>query len=242
MTPLLFSAVFLAYVVKGLCGFANTLVFGTVMSFSRDNLAVSPLDLVLSFPANFVLAWKNRKQISFRTCVPLCLIMLAGSTAGTFLLKNGSPAIVKILFGIVITGVSSYLFYGEYHPGTGAMHPAVLALIGAAAGVMSGMFGIGALLAAYIGQTSKDDSEFKGNINFIFFVENVFRMILYPATGILTLELFREGLMLLPVMAAGLCTGMVIAEKMNGKLLKKAVIIALLLSGVSLVITSALKL
>ena len=48
-----------AYFIKGLCGFANTLVFTTILSFGVANVNISPIDLLLGFPANLLLtlAW-----------------------------------------------------------------------------------------------------------------------------------------------------------------------------------------
>ena len=44
-------ATLLAFFVKGLTGFANTLVFTTMLSFGQNNLAISPVDctMVVSF-------------------------------------------------------------------------------------------------------------------------------------------------------------------------------------------------
>lgn len=36
-----------AYFIKGLCGFANTLVFTSILSFCASNANISPIDLLL---------------------------------------------------------------------------------------------------------------------------------------------------------------------------------------------------
>ena len=41
---LVIIAVICAFIVKGMCGFANTLVFTTVLSFSTNNINISPLE------------------------------------------------------------------------------------------------------------------------------------------------------------------------------------------------------
>ena len=56
-------AVICAYLVKGMCGFANTLVFSTMMSFTANNVQISPLELVVGYPSNLILTVKNRKQL-----------------------------------------------------------------------------------------------------------------------------------------------------------------------------------
>ena len=57
-------AAVVAYFIKGLCGFANTLVFTAILSFRSVNANISPIDLLLGYPANVILTWKIRKCIS----------------------------------------------------------------------------------------------------------------------------------------------------------------------------------
>lgn len=52
-------AAVVAYFIKGLCGFANTLVFTAILSFGSVNANISPIDLLLGYPANVILTWKN---------------------------------------------------------------------------------------------------------------------------------------------------------------------------------------
>ena len=96
-----------AFFVKGLCGFANTLVFTTILSFGSSNLSITPVELLLGFPTNLILAWKERKSIQWKICVPLIVLVLAGNIPGIFLLKNADSRGVKILFGLVIVGIGA---------------------------------------------------------------------------------------------------------------------------------------
>ncbi len=58
------AAIIAAFFVKGLCGFANTLVFTTILSFGNSNVNISPVELILGYPTNAILAWKERKSIN----------------------------------------------------------------------------------------------------------------------------------------------------------------------------------
>lgn len=51
-----------AFFIKGLCGFANTLVFTSILSFGVNNASISPVELLLGYPGNLLLAWKERKK------------------------------------------------------------------------------------------------------------------------------------------------------------------------------------
>ena len=94
-------AVLAAYFIKGLCGFANTLVLTTILSFGTDNTDISPVDLLLCYPMNGIMTWKNRKKLDRRVCLTLSTLVLAGSIPGAFLLKNLDAHVLKLLFGVV---------------------------------------------------------------------------------------------------------------------------------------------
>ena len=69
------TATLAAFFVKGLCGFANTLVFTSILSFGVSNASISPVELLLGYPTNFILAWKERKSIRWKICLPLALLV-----------------------------------------------------------------------------------------------------------------------------------------------------------------------
>ena len=74
----------------------------------------------------------------------------------------------------------------------------VLAIIGVTAGVLCGLFGVGALLAAYVSRVTEDGSSFKANISAVLIVDNTFRIVLYSVLGLLTLDTVKAALLLMP--------------------------------------------
>ena len=40
-------ATLVAFFIKGLCGFANTLIFNGILSYTANNINISPLEVVL---------------------------------------------------------------------------------------------------------------------------------------------------------------------------------------------------
>ena len=99
--------------VKGMCGFANTLVFGTLAGFFTDNVNISPVDLLLGYPSNLWIAWTERKGIRPKIWIPLSLLVIAGSIPGVFLLKTGDARTIKILFGFVVVFLGLEMFLRE---------------------------------------------------------------------------------------------------------------------------------
>ena len=205
-------AAVVAYFIKGLCGFANTLVFTAILSFGSVNANISPIDLLLGYPANVILTWKNRKNLDPKVYIPLAVLVLAGSIPGAFLLKNVDARAIKLVFGVVVVALGAEMLSREYSKKRVPSSRLVLAIIGVAAGVLCGLFGVGALLAAYV------------------------RIILYSALGLLTFDTVLSVLKLIPFALLGLFLGIKCSNHMDGKNVKKITSVLLILSGISLIL------
>ena len=233
VTPLLVFAVFAAYVVKGLCGFANTLVLSTILGFRESNASISPFDLVLSYPANLLMAWRERRAIQLRICIPLSVMVLLGAIPGAIFLKNADAALVKAIFGVVVVVLGVDMLLRERR-GKKKQSRLLLLAIGVLSGLLGGLFGITAPLAAYVGRTTEDSAAFRGNLCLIFAVENTFRLVLYTAGGLLTGEILRSALMCYPVMILGIFCGVKLAGVIREQTAKRVITITLILLGLSL--------
>lgn len=224
-----------SYFIKGLCGFANTLVFTAILSFGASNANISPIDLLLGCPTNLILTWKNRKSLDPKVFLPLAALVLAGSLPGALLLKNVDARMIKLLFGFVVTGLGAEMLLQEYGRKQVRSSRAVLAVIGIAAGLMCGLFGVGALLAAYVGRVTDNSSSFKANISAVFIVDNTFRIILYSVLRLLTLDTLKFALLLVPFALLGLFAGMGCSRRLDEKRVRKLTSALLVLSGISLI-------
>ena len=145
-----------AYFIKGLCGFANTLVFTSILSFGAANASISPIDLVLGYPTNLILTWRNRRSLDKKVWLPLAALVLLGSVPGALLLKNVDARFIKLLFGLVVGALGAEMIVGTGRKKRPQSSKGTLALIGVAAGMLCGLFGVGALLAAYRGRVTED--------------------------------------------------------------------------------------
>ncbi len=229
-------ATVVAYFIKGLCGFANTLVFTTILSFGTPNVNISPIDLLIGYPTNLILTWENRKKLDSKVYLPLIALVIIGSIPGVFMLKNVNTSIIKLIFGVVVIVLGLEMLLREYSKDSGKSSRILLAIIGVASGVLCGLFGVGALLAAYVSRVTDDSQSFKANISAVFIVDNTFRIILYSTLHILTLDTLKRGLILIPFVLIGLIAGMKYSSIMNKNLAKKITALLLVISGISLVI------
>lgn len=227
-----------AFFVKGLCGFANTLVFTTVLSFGNNNVNISPVELILGYPTNIILAWKERKSIKWSVCLPLALLVIIGSVPGVVFLKNADTSIIKMIFGAVIILIGLEMFLREFQTKKIKQSKVVLGIIGVLSGLLCGLYGIGALLGAYVNRVTDNSSSFKANICMVFWVENTFRIILYGLWGIITWDIVKQAIVLIPLMLIGLALGIFSGKFLDEKVIKKLVIAMLIVSGVALILNN----
>ena len=232
---MMFAAV-CAYFIKGLCGFANTLVFSTILSFSTNNVNISPVELVLGLPSNIMISYKERKSVDWKVCIPLAGLVLLGDIPGILMLKNTDTQVIKGIFGFVIIAIGLEMLFREYM-GSAKKSQILLSVIGVLSGILCGLYGIGALLAAYMGRVTDNSSAFKGNLCIVFLIDNLFRLVMYSVTGIITVDTLKQSVILIPFMGLCLYLGMKGSSFLDEKKIKKLVIIMLILSGISLIVT-----
>lgn len=231
-----FIAAFTAYFVKGLCGFANTLIFTSILSFGAANANISPVDLLLGYPANLIITWKDRRSLDPKVFLPLSILVFAGSIPGALLLRNVDAKPIKLVFGLVVIVLGMEILSREFSKKRARSSKWVLAIIGVTAGMLCGLFGVGALLAAYVSRVTENDESFKANISAVFIADNTFRILLYKALGLLTLDTIKSVIFLIPYALLGLFTGIKCCGQMNDNKVRKITVVLLILSGISLVL------
>lgn len=232
-------AALVGYFVKGVAGIGNTLVVTSVMAYSRTNAEITPVELLLCVPTNLAVTWVYRRHINWKLAIaPLCMV-LAGDALGVVLLKNVDVTAMKAVFGVVLILLSVDQLWRELRgKPTRAGHPALMLALGISAGVLCGMFGVGALLAAYLSRVTTDDATYKGTMSIIFTIENWFRVIAYSAAGLLTMVSLTRAAMLLPFMALGLFLGIRLSGRLNARTMRIIIGVMLLLSGLPLLLTA----
>lgn len=231
-----FIAAFTAYFVKGLCGFANTLIFTTILSFGAVNASISPVDLLLGYPANLILTWKNRRSLDPKVFLPLAVLVLAGSIPGALMLRNVDARFIKLVFGVVVIALGVEMLVREYSRRRARSSRLVLGIIGITSGMLCGLFGVGALLAAYVSRVTKNEESFKANISAVFIADNTFRIILYETLDLLTVSTVKSVLLLIPFVLLGLFAGIRSCGCINEKNVRRITTVLLILSGISLVL------
>lgn len=245
MTPFFICYAFfstcLSFIVKGLVGFGDPLLFTPLLSVYLPNSTITPAFAPISPLLNARIVWKNRKHFNPRIVIPISAFNLLGIIPGTLLLKFGQPQLLKLLAGLVIIGLGIEMLTRK-EAVSGRQNPVIRSLAAFFSGVMAALFGMNMLFLAYMERYTDSREEFRANACFVLFIENLFRLILYSSQGLFSAASFRLTLVALPAALLGMWIGGVVDKKVSDRLSRKFMIHVFILGGVSTSIYALLQL
>jgi uncharacterized membrane protein YfcA len=234
---IVFAVAFVCFFIKGLAAFGDPLISNPALSLLMDNQVISPMNLLLQAPLNGWISWKNRKNFSIRKSLLMLACIFCGIIPGVLLLKYATSWTLKAFLGILVVGIGLEMITRNRAKPSGE-NRLVMALVSFCSGITAGLYGINLFFVAYVERTTKDRAAFRGSVCFIFFIENVARLILYIVTGILTRHIVALSLIALPGMLAGFVLGSRVDKKLSEAVVRRVIIAMFMLGGMSILLKS----
>lgn len=231
----IFIVVAISFVIKGLVGFGDPLVFNPLLSMRMDNRHISPGLLPVSLILNIIIVYRSRRSITPKKLLPICFWMVLGIIPGTLWLKHGSSWGLKVVLGILIIllGIEMLTRSDE---ATSKPSPVLMAVMSFASGVASALFGINLIFLAYLERTTSGRDEFRGSVCFVFLVEGLFRLISYTVSGIISEFSLCVSAISIPAAMLGMWIGMQLDKKIDDSLIRKLIVYVFIIGGISTLI------
>lgn len=228
----IFIVVVFSFIIKGLVGFGDPLLFNPLLSIRIDNKHISPGLLPVSLLLNAVIVYRSRKSIHPKKLMPICFWMVLGIIPGTLLLKYGSSRGLKVALGvlIILLGIEMLTRSDE---ASMKPNPVLMAVMSFSSGVTSALFGINLIFLAYLERTTTDRDEFRGSICLVFLIESFFRLISYSANGIITHFSLEISAISIPAALIGMWVGIQIDKRIDDSLIRKLIVYVFIIGGIS---------
>lgn len=235
----IFVSTCLAFVVKGLVGFGDAMIFTPLLSVYIPNAVITPSFAPVSPFLNVGLVWKNRKKFNARIVIPIVVFNMMGIIPGTLLLKFGSPQWLRLLAGLVIAALGVEMLTRKEAP-TGKPSSVIRSIAAFFSGIFAALFGMNSLFLAYMERVTHSREEFRANACFVLFVENLFRLVMFASQDMFTADTFKLTAVVFPAAVLGMVLGGWIDRKVSDGLSRKFLIYVFILGGISTAINAFL--
>jgi uncharacterized membrane protein YfcA len=224
-----------AALVRGAAGFGFALVAAPLLAFVWPPVFATSLVLMLDLVATAVLVRSGalaevRRGDAWVVGVPGVI----GAITGVLLIKNLPQDAARLGLDIAVLVSALAVICRVRAPALG--HSAVGAVIGFVVGALIGAFAIGGpLLLAWLMAAGRTPKETRGLLTLVFGLTDGLSLGLRVVLGVFPMDAAVTGLILTPLMAAGILAGGLVFHRAPADLWRRGVALLLILvAGVSL--------
>lgn len=197
---------FIASMTRGFSGFGSALIFMPLAGTAVAPRTAAALLLIIDFVSAAPLvpnAWKLAQR---KTVGMMALGALIGVPVGTWALTRLDPVVTRWIIASLVFVLLTLLISGWRYRGN--PHPSVAAGVGSVAGLCSGLAQTGGppIVTFWLGQPIAS-AVARANIVSYFAVSDIFSIVSYFVSGLLTMDVVRLCLIVGPVYGFGLFLG-----------------------------------
>ncbi len=230
-------ATFLGGFTSGLTGFAAGLVVSGVWLQILTPLQTAVLIAAYGMVNQAYGIWKVRDGLQWRRILPFVIGGAVGVPLGAYLVTFLNPAHLRIGVGVLL------ICYSAYNLARPAIAPiksnqAIDTGIGVLNGLLGGLTGMGGVISTIwvqLGGGPKDAQ--RAIFQPVLFITMTMTTLTFAASGhLFNVDILKLFLMGLPALLLGLWIGVKLYGKLDDAAFRKAILVLLLISGLSLVV------
>ena len=226
--------IFLAYLVRGICGFGSGLIAIPILSLMFPLKVAVPLVVMLDYLASAGHGVSLRQSIQWREIARLIIPALFGVSAGLLIFHKVDAELLTRFLGGFVFLYALYALWGPEMPRASSWWALPAAFSGGAVGTLFGTGG--PFYVTYLKARQLDKTPFRATFACIFILDGAARVTGYVGTAVVDIQLLFLLAMSLPVMILGMYLGGKIHTSLSTEIFTRAISILLLASGASLML------
>ena len=181
-------------------------------------------------------AVRYRKDVPYKTGMPMLISAMVVIPIAVYFSASVPNRIFKILLGSVLVLLSCYFLFFN---GKFKLKPTVTngAIAGALGGALNGLFSTGGPpIVLYLTGATVDKKAYFAGIQFYFCITNIFATVMRAFNGLVTIELLLYSTIGMVGCMIGDFIGKIVFNKLNGNTLKNIIYLAMVISGVLMIL------
>jgi uncharacterized membrane protein YfcA len=221
---------------QGLLGFGISL---TTMPFLLQILPIQevvPIVVILNVVTNLIALVKTLKKVVFKRIWVLLFSSLLFAPLGVYSLIVLDASYLKIATGVLVLSFSLFLI-GKSMPIRN--ENLGYAIAGSLSGFLNGAISIyGPPVILFLSNQRVEKEVFRANLIFSGLALNAFTLCSLYIGGLVSENVLRHSVLLMPALLFGVGAGMILAKKFNEKIFRTLSLILMVIAGVWLLIDS----
>ena len=224
-----------AYLVRGISGFASGLIAVPLLALLFPLSIVVPLIVSLDYLASLSQGINNRNDIRWREIISLIPFSLIGVVIALLFLSRSDALLLTKALGIFIILFALFTLSGYSPKARAARGWGVLA--GVSGGMIGTLFGTGGpFYVTYFKARGLDKAAFRATFATIFLLDGAGRLLGYASSGYFTLEFLTLLVAALPIVGVFLYIGGRLHIQLTQANFERAISVLLIVSGVILLV------
>lgn len=204
--------------------------------FMPTHTAAAAVSCLFSSGTSTYNAAKYRKNIPFRTIIPLLIAAFLMIPVAVYFASSVSGRFFKIFFGSVLVILSVYfLFFDNKVKIRPTVRNGIIA--GGISGILNGLFSTGGPpVVLYLTHAAKDKESYFAGIQFFFCLTNIYSVIFRLINGNLTSGVLVSAAIGFCGCMAGDFVGILVFDKLDAKKFKRIIYIGMTVSGILMIL------
>ena len=217
----------IAGLIRGFTGFGNMIVMSPGLSLIFGPVVAIPMIYIIELPIVSFFLVKFYKKIQWKEILLLVITSLLFAPVGLILLKNLNAEIINKWIGITVILVSLILFFNFKINIKGKYIPQFF--FRSLSGLIGGLGG--PPIVSYFLVSNFTADQIRSNITGTFFVRVSISIIFTIILGMMSLKIFFEAIVLIPIYLLFSLIGDFLYKYSNDKLFKKIALVIFLFFG-----------
>lgn len=232
--------IFIAGFFQGLTSFGFALISMPFLVKIIPIKETVPIVVILSLLTNIILIANCYRHIRIKRIWILILSSVIFAPLGTYSLIYVNPIILKMSVAILIIIFALILIIGKSFPIKNEKIGYTIA--GSLSGFLNSSISMsGPPVALFLSNQGADKNEFRANITIYAIILNAFTIATYFYNGLITKEITKNIVWLIPAMIVGVIVGIISLKKLNEKTFKRIALLLIIFSGLWTLINAILS-
>ncbi len=229
--------IFCAGMVQGLTSFGFGLLSLPILSLFMPLKLIVPVLIIFSLIINSMILFKIKEYVNLRRIVILIIFGIIGTPLGTYLLIILNENTLKLVIGILIT-ISAIAMWKGYKIKVKNEKLSYIP-VGFLSGILNGSVSLsGPPIILFLTNQGVEKQIFRANLTSYFLVLNIITIPTYLVSGIITKEVIKYSIYLLPGLILGVLLGIKLGNKVNEAIFKKLTLVLMIVMGILSIVSS----